>query len=149
MKVVKTELYGLNDVRRDYADQFEQGRHYIRKMVALYKSGNMDYLSLCNILRKIYNSFDFTGNACLSKLETRHLLECFSAEMNTIMTQMKNQSFKQWFEKIDTDGNQVVSLDELVSAFCKLFKFSEPSKKQNVDVPKELIKMNTQLRSNL
>lgn len=36
-RVARSELYGAKDVKKHYAAQLEQGRHYIKKMVQLQK----------------------------------------------------------------------------------------------------------------
>jgi Ca2+-binding EF-hand superfamily protein len=38
---------------------------------------------------------------------------------------MSRNAFSKWFNEIDTDGNNTVSLDELIGAFCHLFKIEQ------------------------
>lgn len=91
-------------------DQINEGRHHIRKLVAHYKVNSLDYLTLCDLTRKIYRCFDLDSNDNLDKYETKQLLEVFSNEMNTLGTALNRKTFSDWFAKIDADGSEEISL---------------------------------------
>ena len=99
-----------------HREQINEGKHHVAKLVQYYKVDNLDYLTLCDLTRKIFRCFDVDNNQNLDKLETKQLLEAFSAEMNTIGTQFNRKTFQEWFAKIDADGSEEVSLSELTLA---------------------------------
>ena len=146
-RVARSELYGARDVKKHYAAQLEQGRHYIRKMVQLQKHSQLDYLGLCSLLRKVYRAFDLNGSAVLGKVEMKQLLEFIADEINTML--LTKHSFQQWFREIDADGNNFVTIDELVSFFAKQFKIPEPVLKGARDLPKQLQTQNFKVRNSL
>lgn len=116
----------------------------------LYKLSQLDYLHVCDLTRKIYRCFDLDGNANLDKFETRHLIDAFSSEMNTIGTSFNKQSFREWFAQIDASGDEMISLQELIQALCQLLKVEIPEEAvQNSDIPQKLIQKHQQIQSQL
>ncbi len=119
-------MYGHKDLSA-YQDLIDEGRHHIRKLVQSYKLNKIDYLSLCDMTRKIYKCFDFDHNQNLDKLETKQLLEAFSSEMNMLGTTLTKNTFKEWFAKIDQDGSDSISLPELILALSGIMKVEVPA----------------------
>lgn len=95
----------------------------------------------------MYRAFDFNGSAVLGKVEMKQMLEYIANEINTML--MTKHSFQQWFREIDADGNNFITIDELVSFFAKQFKIPEPVLKGARDLPKELQTQNFKVRNSL
>lgn len=83
-------------------------------------------MGVCDLSRKIFNSFDLNADGNLNILETKLWLEAFSAEMNTIDTNFNSNKFKAWFRKIDEDGSGTMSLYEMIRAICDFYKIELP-----------------------
>ena len=94
----------MKDVSTQYKDHIEEGDHHIEKLVNLYKSNQLDYLSICDLTRKFFRCFDLKGHASLGKVEMKQLLSCFSLQMNSLGTTMSKEGFAKWFDSIDYDG---------------------------------------------
>ena len=98
-------------------------------------------MGVCDLTRKIFNSFDLNADGNLNILETKLWLEAFSAEMNTIDTNFNSNKFKAWFRKIDEDGSGTMSLYEMIRAICDFYKIELPEIKgeTHTDLPKHLL----------
>ena len=86
----------------------------------------LDYLTVCDLARKVFKCFDLNADANLNKHETKLWLEAFSAEMNTLTTNFNLAQFRAWFSKIDEDGSGTMSLSEMTHAICEFLKIEEP-----------------------
>lgn len=132
-----------------FENQIEEGSHHIRKLVGLYKNNGLDYLGICDLTRKIFRCFDLSNCRELGKIEMKCLLEALSNEMNLINTNLNIQTFQKWFDQIDTDGSQNISLQELIGAFCNIFKVVRPRDKwltrSKEILPQGLIKKNDEM----
>ena len=69
-KVARTEMFGHRDISA-YEEFITEGRHHISKLVEMYKLNKIDYLSVCDLTRKIYRCFHLDSNANLDKFETK------------------------------------------------------------------------------
>jgi hypothetical protein len=69
-----------------FEDQMADGRHYLSKLVEKYKINRLDYLTVCDLARKIFRCYDLNCDSNLNKHETKLWLEAFSSEMNTLTT---------------------------------------------------------------
>lgn len=149
-RVARTEMYGIKEKDLSvFREQLQEGSHHIQKLVQQYKLNGLDYLQVCDLTRKVFRCFDLSGNAQLGKIEMKCLLEHFTSEMNTIGTTMSKQTFQKWFESIDTDGNQNITLTELIQAFCGIFKIEQPNLVKSSKLPSALIEKNQNLRLKL
>lgn len=149
-KLARAKQFGISDVSV-YQDQICEGRHHISKLVTAYKLNSLDYLKLCDLTRKLYKCFDLDGNASLGKIEMKQLLLAMSTEMNSLGgKQMTKSAFRKWFSEIDTDNSDAVSLDELICAFCKLFKVEQTkSGDHKTYIPPGLLDKNEMIRASL
>lgn len=46
-----------------------KGLSSIDRLVQFNKNNQLDYLTICSLVRKIFNSFDFDGDGNLDKIE--------------------------------------------------------------------------------
>ena len=81
---------------------------------------------MCDLSRKIFNSFDLNGDGNLDMIETKLWLESFGSEMNTLDTNFNSKMFNEWFLKMDEDGSGTMSLGEMISAICDFYKITMP-----------------------
>ena len=100
------------------ADTIRKGQYYVKKLIETYKKDALDYLTLCDLTKKMYRSFNLNADGTLDKYEMRHLLEALSNEMCTISLEADVLTFKQWFQRFDADGSDQVTLTELVDSLC-------------------------------
>lgn len=100
------------------ADTIRKGQYYVKKLIETYKKDALDYLTLCDLTKKMYRSFNLNADGTLDKYEMRHLLEALSNEMCTISLEANVLTFKQWFQRFDADGSDQVTLTELVDSLC-------------------------------
>ena len=72
-------------------------------------------------------------------------------EMNELNgQQMSRNAFSKLFNEIDTDGDNTVSLDELIGAFCHLFKIEQvKTDDYKRTVPSGLLEKNQMIRTSL
>lgn len=63
---------------------------------------------------------------------------------------MSRNAFSKWFNEIDTDGDNTVSLDELIGAFCHLFKIEQvKTDDYKRTVPSGLLEKNQMIMTSL
>lgn len=147
-RVAKNQMFEIKDLSV-FENQIEEGSHHIRKLVGMYKNNGLDYLAICDLTRKIFRCFDLSNCRELGKIEMKCLLEALSNEMNIINTNLNIQTFQKWFDQIDLDGSQNISLQELIQAFCNIFKVARPREKwltkSNQVLPQGLVKKNDEM----
>lgn len=112
--------------KQAFDESIANGRRYMHKLVEKYKVNQLDYLTVCDLARKVFKCFDLNADANLNKHETKLWLEAFSAEMNTLTTNFNLSQFRAWFSKIDEDGSGTMSLSEMTRAICEFLKIEEP-----------------------
>lgn len=47
-------------------------------MIDMHKNNQLDYLTLCDLVRKIFRAFDFDNDGSLDKKESKALLDAFT-----------------------------------------------------------------------
>lgn len=125
-KVALTETGGHNIGSQPFS--IKEGKRYCEKMVRMAKIGQLDYLTICELVKKIFKFFDLDGNAVLDKSEGKFFLDALTHEMNFASTSMSRDKFKKWFADIDEDGSGAISVNELIPALAQFFKVPIPLK---------------------
>ena len=72
-KVAMTETNGRKAASQP--QQLAEGNSHIGKLLEYFNNGNLDYLKMCNVGKKIFRCFDFDGNASLDEVELKLLLQ--------------------------------------------------------------------------
>jgi hypothetical protein len=83
--MIKNELHKQGQ-KTVFDENIQAGKRYLNKLVQKYRLNKLDYLGVCDLSRKIFNSFDLNGDGNLNIIETKLWLEAFSHEMNTLDT---------------------------------------------------------------
>jgi len=59
----------------------QKGIKNIERLVLLNKNNQLDYLTICDLVRKIFSSFDFDSDGLLDKIEAKALVDNFLLQM--------------------------------------------------------------------
>lgn len=95
--------------------QMQKGIKNIDKLVLLNKNNQLDYLTVCDLVRKIYNSFDFDEDGTLDKIESKAMIDTFLQQMSQNDTSSSQEDFRDLFKKIETEiGNKHIVEKQLV-----------------------------------
>jgi len=96
-------------------------------------------LTVCNLIRKIYSSFDFDGDRNLDKIEVHALLDTLLREIATSDTSINVKILKDRFRNLELEGN--ISEKILINAICGFFGVQLPDKRtKNEDIPSPLVR---------
>lgn len=118
----------------------QNGINLIEKLVQGKKTGTIDYLKVCSIIRKIFKNFDMNENQTLEKDELKLLVDQLLEE-NLNANQGKHDSesdiLREWVRKLD--NNSTVSQVEVTKVICDFLKIKPPSMEDD-DLPTPLIK---------
>lgn len=96
----------------------------------------------------MYRAFNLNADGTLDKYEMRHLLEALSTEMCTISLEAHRLTFKQWFQRIDVNNTNQVSLTELVDSLCKILGIEKPNGEHpNARLPPKLLNIHKKVQN--
>jgi len=63
------------------AETMQKGIKNIIRVIEMHKNNQLDYLTVCGLVRKIFRAFDFDCDGILDKKESKALLDAFTQEM--------------------------------------------------------------------
>lgn len=121
----------------------QKGIKNIDRLVLLNKNNQLDYLTVCDLVRKIYNSFDFDADNMLDKIESKALVDTFIQQMSVGDTSLSQELLKDLFRKIEIEssGTKTIVEKQLVNVVCNFFGINEPEKRKKLDdLPSPMIR---------
>jgi hypothetical protein len=79
----------------------QKGLKNIERLVLLNKNNQLDYLTVCDLVRKVVEAFDFDQDQCLDKFEAKALVDNFCLQMAQTDAALKQEDFRDLFRKIE------------------------------------------------
>lgn len=89
-KVGLTEAAGGKTIKES-AFYVNEGIRTIKKIVELHRIGKLNYLTVCELGKKMFKSFDFDANAILNEAEMKVFLNALTHEMNFASATMSKE----------------------------------------------------------
>lgn len=79
----------------------QKGLKNIERLVLLNKNNQLDYLTVCDLVRKVVEAFDFDQDQSLDKVEAKALVDNFCLQMAQTDAALKQEDFRDQFRKIE------------------------------------------------
>ena len=79
-------------------ERMQKGLKNIDRLVSLHKTNQLDYLTVCDGVRKIFNAYDFDSDGLLDKIEHKAFLENFMTQMKITDSSINQDEFRDLFK---------------------------------------------------
>ena len=127
------------------AETMQKGIKNIIRVIEMHKNNQLDYLTVCGLVRKIFRAFDFDSDGILDKKESKALLDAFTQEM-ALTDGSRIEEFKDLHKRIFQTDEGRITFKSLLEGTCHFYGIQQPESKQRLDdIPVDLIRRSAHL----
>ena len=98
-----------------------KGIKNIEKLVNLHKNNQLDYLTVCDLVRKILDAYDFDKDKQLDKIEYKALVDNFLTQMQLTDTSLNQDDFREMLRAAVDKSTGFASKKEILNIICVFF----------------------------
>lgn len=120
--------------------QIQKGIANLKKLVDIKKNQHLDYLTIHDLVKKIFICFDFDADLLLNKKEIHILAEHTLREFQKNDASMNLNNLREKFKQLELCGDPITD-KQLIIIMCQAFNVQQPDKNEKLnDIPSPLVR---------